>query len=171
MRDLDLDLAAGGGIHRSSTLIQLGHSRRGLAVAIAEHRAVRVRIGWIAHAGADPAGIRAVELGGRLTGSTALRSLGIWSDQTTGVSVACSPQAARLQPLRPGERRTWRQDRFPDAGRVEGRVSALDALREFGVDASPAGSPNETDDGDEGGDIGDQIQRIIASYNRNRTDE
>jgi hypothetical protein len=34
-----------------------------------------------------------------------------------------------------------------------------------------AESPAKDDDGDEGGDIGDQIQRIIASYNRNRTDE
>jgi len=136
VRDLDLDLAAGGGIHRSSTLLELGHSRRSIAAAIAQRRAHRVRVGWIAHPGADPAGVRAVELGGRLTGSAALRSLGIWADRTTGVSVACSPNAARLEPLRAGELRTWRWDRFPDAVGVEWRVSALDALRDLGVGAS-----------------------------------
>jgi hypothetical protein len=38
---------------------------------------------------------------------------------------------------------------------------------------SPSRNPNESpsDTEDDEGDIGDQIQRIIASYNRNRTDE
>lgn len=138
MRDLDLDLAADGGIHRSRSLIALGHSRRSLAFAIAEQRAHRVRVGWIAHPRANAAGVRAVQLGGRLTGAAALRSLGVWVDSERGPLVACAPHAARLQPPGAGERRVWRLDRFPDAMGPEWRVSVLDALRDFALDASPA---------------------------------
>jgi len=137
VRDLDIDLAAGGGIRRSRTLLALGHSRRGLALAIAERRALRVRIGWLAHPDADPSGLRAVELGGRLTGSAALRTLGIWVDREAGPLVACPPHTSRLPTLGPGESRVWRWDRFPDVGGVEWRVSALDALRDFALEASP----------------------------------
>jgi hypothetical protein len=73
---------------------------------------------------------------------------------------ADEPGSARPQP-----------QRRPAATENQRRPAAPSPARNDKRDATPAGSPNETDDGDEGGDIGDQIQRIIASYNRNRTDE
>ena len=137
MRDLLLDLVAAGGIHRSRTLLALGHSRRRLAQAINMREAVRPRIGWIGHPESNPAALRAVALGGRLTGHAALRSLGIWVDRDSELLVACSPNASRLAETRPHERRIWRDDRFPDIAGAEWRVSVLDALLDYGRDAGP----------------------------------
>lgn len=136
MRDLIADLMAGGGIHLTRALMRLGHSRASLTRAIADGHAIRPRVGWIAHRDAEPDGVRAVELGGRLTGAAALRSMGIWVHSDGGAFVACAPNSARLRAPTSDQRRVWRRDRFPDDPGVAWRVSALDALRDLARTAS-----------------------------------
>ena len=71
--------------------------------------------------------LRAVELGGKLGGSSALASYGIWVDGDELIVVS-SPTASRLPPTAPGEVRLWAKERFPEPSGVEWRVSVRDAL-------------------------------------------
>jgi very-short-patch-repair endonuclease len=78
--------------------------------------------------------IRAIELGGRLGGASALSSHGIWVDDDESLHVACSPHASRLAPLRSGERRIWVKDVFPQHRTAQPwRVSVLDALLQLAL--------------------------------------
>lgn len=138
MRDLLLDLAATGGLARTRSLVALGHSTRRLARAVESGLVARPRIGWVAAPGAEPAGIRAVRLGCRLTSSSALVSHGVWVDRVEGLVVLAAANASRLPPLGPGERRVWFRETFPAASAREWRVSVLDALLHFGHEHSAA---------------------------------
>lgn len=85
------------------------------------------RRGWISSHSAPAKAVRALELGGVLGGSSALESYGIWADGDDLV-VATAPNASRLLPLAPGERRIWAITRFPSHGQRQWRASVIDAL-------------------------------------------
>jgi hypothetical protein len=72
--------------------------------------------------------MRAVALGGRLGGASALESFGVWAGHRPGLVVAVLPGASRLPPLSPGESRLWAADRFPTESDRVFRVSLRDAI-------------------------------------------
>lgn len=130
-RDLFLDLEAAGGLIRRAQLLRLGHSSQIIRQAIAEQVLSMPRRGWLASSSAPPEAVRAVFLGGRLGGGSALASYGIWVDDDPGLVVNCAPTASRLPPLHSGETRLWLAEVFPlSSGRVW-RVSVMDALLQF----------------------------------------
>jgi hypothetical protein len=126
-RDLLRDLARFGGLAQRSQLYELGHAARTLSREVAAGTVRCPHRGWIASDGAPPNAVRAVELHGRLGGSSALRSYGIWVDGRDLV-VATAPTASRLPPLGDGELRVWGLEKFPSPSDRRWRVSALDAL-------------------------------------------
>lgn len=126
-RDILRDLSRFGGIARRSQLISMGASTRSIGLAIAACELAVPRRGWLNSREASPDAIRALELGGRLGGHSALQSYGVWSDGADLI-VATAPNASRLPPLRTGERRIWSVTRFPNDGDRQWRVSVADAL-------------------------------------------
>jgi very-short-patch-repair endonuclease len=127
-RNLELDLAAAGGLVRRSTLVELGHSRHTLKRAVASGLLSVPRRGWVASAWAPAEAVRAVELGGVLGGASALVSYGIWVDDDVPLVVSCVPTASRLPPLQNGERRVWLRTVHPHVRSKQWRVSVVDAL-------------------------------------------
>lgn len=128
MRSLEADLLRCGNLARSAFLRSLGHSTRSIARARRTGATFSPRRGWIATARAAPAALRAVTLGGRLGGASALESFGVWAGHSPGLVVAVVPGASRLPPLLPGESRLWASDRFPANGDRMFRVSLQDAI-------------------------------------------
>ncbi|MHC5795115.1 hypothetical protein ACVXZ4_03060 [Lacisediminihabitans sp. FW035] len=128
MRSLENDLARSGDLARVGFLRALGHSARTLSAARRSGRVYSPRRGWVASARASPAAVRAVALGGRLGGASALESYGIWAGHRPGLVVAVVPGTSRLPPISPGESRVWAHDRFPMHGDRMFRVSVRDAI-------------------------------------------
>jgi very-short-patch-repair endonuclease len=131
MHDLHLDLASRGGIARTRALTQLGHTSKQLSRAVLCGEMLRPRGGWVALPDADPAAVRALQLGGRLASTSALVSLGVWVDHPGPLVVSVPPNASRLPAPRAGEVRIWDRDRFPLKAGAEWRVSVVDALLQF----------------------------------------
>jgi hypothetical protein len=126
-RDIERDLVRFDGIAPRLHLLRLGVSPRAITFAI-KIGTIRIpRRGWVCAPYAPAEAVRAVELGGLLGGASALRSYGIWTDGNDLI-VAARPTASRLPSTRPGERRVWMDDRFPDGSARPWRVSVRDAL-------------------------------------------
>ena len=132
-RNLDLDLAAAGGLVRRSALLALGHSPHAIRRAIAAGVLVVPRRGWLASQAAPAPAVRAVALGGVLGGSSALTSYGIWVDDDVPLVVSCAPTASRLPPLAAGERRVWLDPIRLSGGAKQWRVSVVDALLQLAL--------------------------------------
>lgn len=128
MRSIENDLTRSGDLARVDFLRALGHSARTLSAARRTGRVYSPRRGWVATARAAPAAVRAVALGGRLGGASALESYGVWAGHRTGLVVAVAPGTSRLPPTLPGESRLWANDRFPVNGDRKFRVSLRDAI-------------------------------------------
>ena len=116
-----------GGLARRTQLVELGHSPRGLSRAISAEKLVVPRRGWLCSPEADANAVRAISLGGKLGGSSALRSYGVWADGTDLV-VSTPSTAGRVPATAAGERRVWMDERFPHRADRQWRVSILDAL-------------------------------------------
>ena len=126
-RDIVADVNRFGGLALRSRLRELGATTRTVSLAV-ERGALRIpRRGWVCTASAPPDAVRAVQLGGILGGSSALRSYGIWVDGT-GLVIATARTASRLPPLAANERRIWMNARFPIPAGRPWRVSVVDAL-------------------------------------------
>ncbi len=128
MRDLLTDLARFGNLCRTTALIGLGHSRSTLARARSSGVIFSPRRGWLATGAAPPAAIRAVSLGGRLGGASALESLGVWAGHDPPLVVVLTPGTSRLPSPEVGETRVWAHDRFPSGDDRMFRVSLRDAI-------------------------------------------
>lgn len=162
MRNLSCDLQSAGGIASVRRLRFLGHSRHRIATALATHEVIRPRIGWIALPNADAAAIRAVALGGRLASGNALAARGIWVDQLVGLSVHVPPNASRLPPLAPGERRTCRRlIRAMDAT-TEWCVSVPDALIQLSYEAEPVPWLTSVDSSLQHGAMDREVLEVVA---------
>ncbi|MCS5496191.1 endonuclease domain-containing protein [Cnuibacter physcomitrellae] len=82
-----------------------GYRDRELWDAVAAGHLIRVRRGWYAVPDAPPSAVRAVRLGGRLTGVSALPSYGVWTPpDDERLHVCVSGDATRLRD--PDSRRT-----------------------------------------------------------------
>jgi len=125
------------GLARRQQLRDLGYSTHQIRVAVATGHLRVPRRGWVATGEAPVRAVRAIELGGRIGGATALASYGIWvDDPTPPLVVVCPPGYSRAVRLREGEIRLWVAERFPSDRRIAWRVSVLDALLQLARTAS-----------------------------------
>ena len=128
-----LDLARFGMLARRSDLLALGHPRSRVSAAVQSGTVHVPRRGWIAAPGADPRALRAVQLGGKLGGASALAHRGIWVDNPPRLVVSTAPTASRLPDLRSGEHRVWLAERFAETTDAPWRVSVRDAILQYGL--------------------------------------
>lgn len=135
-RNLGADLARSQGLARRADIVALGHSPGILSGLVHAGMLSSPRRGWITNGTAPANALRAVYLGGRLGGSSALASYGIWNDGAAELVIACAPTASRLPELASGEVRIWTPDRAPRRDEIPWRVSVVDALLQY---ASTAG--------------------------------
>jgi very-short-patch-repair endonuclease len=91
---------------RRRDLLRLGHGDRAIREALRAHVIFRVRHGWYATpSGKTDVAIRAIRVGGRLTGRSALASYGLRVPRPARVQVAVPRNACRLRkPTDKGER-------------------------------------------------------------------
>lgn len=128
MRTLALHLETAGNLATVAQLAERGHGRAEIAKAVRTGELWRPRRGWVAASGAPADAVRAVQVGGRLGGGSALISYGIWVDEDVDLVVACPSTASRLPPLGATEQRLWVNDLFPVAAEKRWRVSVMDGL-------------------------------------------
>jgi hypothetical protein len=103
MQPVETSIRRAGWFLRRRDLLALGHSDTALRRALARKRIFRVRHGWYSVPAAPAAGVRAVRVGGRLTGLPALEAYGIPVPRSQVLHVAVPANACRLR--RPGDRR------------------------------------------------------------------
>ena len=127
-RDLTDDMRRFGGLAQRSQLRELGYTAHQIRSALAAGAAIPIRRPWLATPAAHPDAVRAVNRGGKLAASSALRSYGIWVGRSSGLWVCTSPHASRLPDIYPGEHRIMTRELFPVATDVRWRVSVPDAL-------------------------------------------
>jgi very-short-patch-repair endonuclease len=139
MRNLQRDMVRFGDLARRSSLLALGHTARRLTAAVMTGELFVPRRGWVAASNASPNAVRAVALGGRLGGASALSARGIWLDDDAGLVVSCSETASRLPRLRPGETRIWPIRRFERTSDTPWMESVCDALVQYAAVATPDG--------------------------------
>ncbi|WP_344754255.1 hypothetical protein [Leifsonella bigeumensis] len=132
------DIREGGGFLRRRDLLALGYTDGWLRAALRLRMIFRVRHGWYSVPDAPDPAVRAVRVGGRLTGIAALESYGLRVPRRDRVDVAVPRHACRLR--RPGERRErlvagdgirthWSDQRVAELGdQSRWRVSVDDAL-------------------------------------------
>ncbi|ROQ40027.1 hypothetical protein EDF46_1663 [Frondihabitans sp. PhB188] len=125
-------VAQRGGILHKNHLVALGATDRDLTWAVRHGHVRRARRGWYTtFAKSDPRFV-AVQVGGRLTGASALRIRGAWMWGEPPVTVSVPANASRLR-RRKGVRVVW------DSPEVGGRgdlmsVGLRDALRQAVLD-------------------------------------
>jgi hypothetical protein len=136
------DLQAAGHLTRVTRLARLGHGRRAIERAIADGRLHRISRDWVGTPAASRSAIIAVLHRGKLTGSSALASYGIWDglDRRIHVHVPRNSHGPVREPHTPISRfaaeefphegvvRHWLDERYPDRAGYGWRVSVLDAL-------------------------------------------
>jgi hypothetical protein len=82
---------------RRRDLLSMGYSDTMLRSALARRRVFRVRHGWYSVPAAPESGVRAVRVGGRLTGVSALEAYGIPVPRQTTLHIAVPANACRLR--------------------------------------------------------------------------
>jgi hypothetical protein len=135
-RDIRRDLATCLGLARREQLLALGHTAYAVRAAVRRGTVTVPRRGWVAAADSSPRALRAVVLGGRLGGTSALASYGIWVDDDETLVVSCVPTASRLPPTAAGERRVWMAEAFARPSPQRWRVSVGDALLQLAATAT-----------------------------------
>ena len=145
MTSLRYDLQTLGFLARTSQLRELGHTRREIDAAIAEGWLARPARPWVATSSAERDAVIAVLHRGRLTGASALGSLGVWRGLDRAIHVLVRPHASGVvsrsavplaefaQPRHPtrGVVRHWGIEHARLPGQPEWRASAVDALAAF----------------------------------------
>lgn len=126
-----------GGIAQKRQLVARGAQDHDLTRAVRERSVTRARQGWYTTVDASEPRVRAVRVGGRLTGISAIQDWGGWvlGDHPLHVSVASNAARLRNQwnrrkPIgaRRGVRLHWDEPESVDRG-SNWHVSLLDALR------------------------------------------
>jgi very-short-patch-repair endonuclease len=95
-----------GSIAHRGVLADNGHGRREVDGACRRGELLPVRTGWVATSAAAAPAVIAVLNGGPLTGSTALRSYGVWAgdDRSIHVQLATNSHRRAVEPLTPLDR-------------------------------------------------------------------
>jgi very-short-patch-repair endonuclease len=102
MDELERCIADLGGAASHRTLARLGFTRAQVSSAVARGDLLRVRDGWFAALNADADVIRAVRVGGTLTGASVARMLKLWTIDDDRLHVRVPRTASRL--AAPGDR-------------------------------------------------------------------
>jgi very-short-patch-repair endonuclease len=97
MQGIERVIRSRGYFLRRRDLLALGYTDGDLQRALRDRRIFRVRQGWYSIPRAPEAGIRAVRVGGRLTGISALEALGLCVPRRDLLHVAVKPTASRLR--------------------------------------------------------------------------
>lgn len=97
MESVERRIRREGWFLRRRDLIAMGYSDAQLRAALAGRRTFRVRHGWYSVPAAPEAGVRAVRVGGRLTGVSALDAHGIPVPRQTTLHIAVPANACRLR--------------------------------------------------------------------------
>lgn len=97
------DIRTTGGFLRRRDLLAIGYTDGGIRAALRHRMIFRVRHGWYSVPDAPEPAVRAVRVGGRLTGVAALESYGLRVPRRAHVDVAVPSWARRLR--NPVERR------------------------------------------------------------------
>jgi very-short-patch-repair endonuclease len=95
---------------RRAQLLRRGVSDEHIRAALAAHRIFRVRHGWYSVPEAPDDAVRAVRVGGRLTGISALASYGVRVPRTGTLTVAVARNACRLRDSRDRRKRLSESD-------------------------------------------------------------
>jgi hypothetical protein len=126
-----------GGFARRRDLLALGFGDRGIRFELGHRQIFRVRHGWYSVPDAPEQAVRAVRVGGRLTGAAALESYGLRVPRRQWIDVAVPRNACRLRhPLdrrsritnADGIRTLWVDPQRNRLGSAPWRVSVDDAL-------------------------------------------
>lgn len=97
VRDVVRHLRDRGPFARRADLLKAGCTDTDIRRALADRRVFRVRHGWYALPGTPDLAVRAVRVGGRVTGIAALRSYGLQLPRPAVVDLAVPATAARLR--------------------------------------------------------------------------
>jgi very-short-patch-repair endonuclease len=127
-RDIIEDMRRFGHLAQRNQLLELGHSAHQVRSVVAQGSLIALRRPWVATAAAHPEAVRAINRGGKLAASSALRSYGVWVGRSSGLWVCSPPHASRLPTLFPGEHRIMSPEQFRSSSDIRWRVSAPDAL-------------------------------------------
>lgn len=138
MQPVDRHIRRSGFFQRRRDLLALGYRDWHIKAALAAKRIFRVRQGWYSVPDAPEPAIRAVRVGGQLTGVAALESYGFRIPRRTRVDIQVAANASRLrQPTNrrvrlaenSGVRVSWSGERrLARADPLAWRVSIEDAL-------------------------------------------
>jgi len=97
MRAIERVIRGSGYFLRRRDLLALGYTDGAIQRSLRDRRIFRVRQGWYSIPSAPEAGIRAVRIGGRLTGISALDDLGLRVPRQADLYVAVKSTASRLR--------------------------------------------------------------------------
>jgi very-short-patch-repair endonuclease len=136
-RDLVEDMRRFGHLAHRSQLLELGYSAHQVRSALLDGSVFTLRRPWVATRSVHPDALRAINRGGKLAASSALRSYGVWVGRSSGLWVCSPPHASRLPALFPGEHRIMVPERFPSSSDIRWRVSAPDGLVQTFVRGDP----------------------------------
>ncbi|MEP6482360.1 MAG: DUF559 domain-containing protein [Rhodoglobus sp.] len=139
MASIYLDVRRRGGIARTYELLADGHTSHQLTGAVRRGEIVRVRQGHYCTPELSEVEQFAVRIGGRLTGLSGARSLGIWTPPDRRLHIAVAPDARALRTARDPRRRRARHPdpatvvRWTDKRRpgTRSRLDAAECLREI----------------------------------------
>lgn len=141
-RTIALHVQRFGGLARTSDLVGLGFTPYAIARAVKQGEMLRLQRGWVATPNALREAVVAVNQGGKLTGPTALWSMGIWDGTDRDLHVQlpvnhCVELRTSKTPLtafahsdysRGAIRPHWNRELHPDPYAPPWRVSVIDAL-------------------------------------------
>jgi very-short-patch-repair endonuclease len=133
-RDLAADLAQSDGLTTRKQLLALGHSTQAIRRALAGQDVYVPRRGWIATRDAPSLALRAIDIGGRVGGASALDTYGIWVDDAIP-TIVVDPHASRVPHPRGEVTHQWVRQHFPEASTRPWRVSVRDALLQLAATA------------------------------------
>ncbi|CAN5393364.1 type IV toxin-antitoxin system AbiEi family antitoxin domain-containing protein [soil metagenome] len=123
-----------GGFAHKRQLVARGARDIDLTRAVRTGEVVRVRRGWYTTERGSPS-VRAVRIGGRLTGISAIIAWGGWVLDRHPLHVSVADNAARLRPTGKGVRLHWDSRDLSDRGTATS-VSLVDALVRVVLDES-----------------------------------
>ena len=109
-----------GGFARKRELVALGANDRHLTAAVKSGEVTRARNGWYSTVSTTDPRFRAMRVGGRLTGATALQAAGAWMRDVSELHVSLPRNASRL-------RSQWSRRKSLTASRKHGAVTHWDS--------------------------------------------
>lgn len=141
-----LTISSLGEVAERSQLIARGVRPSQLAAAIRSGSVTRVRRGWFATASASLEQLTAVRIGGRIGGTTACATFGIWVPESDAIHVSLYRNSSRLRPSPTRGRPVildWTSDAAPvdpwtSAWRVDLESAVAQCLRLLAVDEAIA---------------------------------